>query len=237
MAAVVDRAKEVEYNRAKKAIEAGRNAMWLAAGLENNGSLFLKDHDGDQVQSPWHQYESTLDMLRCHFGFDLSDDELARKAASDSHFAKQVPNFIRSQLGEAAGGRGGRYGGRACRKHKENADEYVPHPWKEGCSIRVGGTTHAQLTNRGFEWDGKSRSRGIANTVEEDQHRRLGGRGGTSRQKMHIDVPKWKGLKDRPSPPMSATLFAEGYRARGGNGKMWRVSITSRGIHRWVPDR
>ena len=39
--------------------------------------------------------------------------------------------------------------------------------------------------------------------------------------------------KGRPSPSVSATLFFEGKRKRGGDGQWWQVVLTRSGIKRW----
>lgn len=38
----------------------------------------------------------------------------------------------------------------------------------------------------------------------------------------------------RPSPSQSATIFPSGYTKRGNDGNMWKIKVTSNGIHRWV---
>jgi len=41
--------------------------------------------------------------------------------------------------------------------------------------------------------------------------------------------------RTRPSPSDSATLYSEGYQMRGNDGRIYRISVSDSGIHRWVP--
>lgn len=52
----------------------------------------------------------------------------------------------------------------------------------------------------------------------------------------HINVAQPKAFKfGRPSPGVSATLFAPGTVRRGNNGAWWMIRTASNGTQRWVP--
>jgi hypothetical protein len=51
----------------------------------------------------------------------------------------------------------------------------------------------------------------------------------------HANVPRLKPFKAaRPSPGVSATLFAPGAVRRGNDGALWTVRRAVNGTHRWV---
>jgi len=43
-------------------------------------------------------------------------------------------------------------------------------------------------------------------------------------------------MATRPSPTESATLYHVGYRKKGNDGRMWKITANSAGVQRWVPD-
>lgn len=41
-------------------------------------------------------------------------------------------------------------------------------------------------------------------------------------------------MPPRPSPAKSATAYPAGTKRRGGDGNVWAVTVTARGVHRWT---
>lgn len=114
-----------------------------------------------------------------------------------------------------------------------------------GRLIRVGGTTFTKLY--GLTTKRRGGSCKVGGELMVDRERWLKP---TSRQKRMVAKSMWsndtivqKGAKrslkghyrSRPSPPMSATLFTEGSRERGNDGRIWKISTTRSGTKRWTP--